>query len=112
MALVRADQRMILIEGIPLLFIRPDDLLQHIHIKLMSAGSIDSINQLLHICPAVFIQCDVDGIRLVAEDQGNKLACFLQFPQGGCMHPLLSFYRFGNLAHRFNPLPVSARTDK
>ena len=70
-ALVRADQRMLLIEGIPLLFIRPDDLLQQVHIKLMSAGSVDSVDQLPHICPAVLIQCDADGTGLVAEDQGK-----------------------------------------
>ena len=71
MALIRSNQSMVLIEGIPLLFIRPDDLLQQVHIKLMSAGSVDSVDQLAHIYPAVLIQCDADGTGLVAEDQGK-----------------------------------------
>ena len=77
MALVHADQRMILVERVTLLFIGPDDLLHQVHIKLMSAGSVDSVDQLPHICPAVLIQCDADGTGLMTADQGIELACFL-----------------------------------
>ena len=63
MALVRPDQGLVLIERIALLTVRPDDLLQGLHVK--GPFLLDAPYQVLHICPAMFIQCDPHRLRLM-----------------------------------------------
>ena len=82
MSLIGTDLCMIFIEGIALLFIGPDNLLQDFHVDRMSAASVDPADQRLYIRPSVRVQRDPDGLRSVAEDQGNEPARFYLFLTG------------------------------
>ena len=77
MPLIGPDQRMVFVEGIPLLLIRPDDLLQQVHVQMITAGSIDAVDQFLYIRPAVFIKRNADGFWLVTENERDEFACVL-----------------------------------
>ena len=68
---------MILIEEVTLLLICSDDFFQDLHIKCMAFRLIDAVNQFPDIRPAMLIQGNPDRFRLMAQDQGNELACIL-----------------------------------
>ena len=75
MALVRTDQGVIFIEGIALFLIRTDDFFQNLQIQRMTARLIDTVNQVPDIRPTMLIESDPNRFRLMAQDQGNELAC-------------------------------------
>ena len=68
---------MILIEGVALLLVSPDDFFQDFHIQCMAFRLIDAVNQFPDIRPAMLIKGNPDRFRLMAQDQGNELACIL-----------------------------------
>ena len=68
MSLVGADLCMILVEGITLLVVGADDLLQYFHREIRS-GFPDARDQVRYIRPTVRIQRDADDLRLVPQDQ-------------------------------------------
>jgi hypothetical protein len=74
MALVGANQGMVSVEGIPLLLVGPDDLFQRFHVDLVAGRAVDPGEQRADICPAVLIEGDPDGIRLMTENEGYEFA--------------------------------------
>ena len=72
MPLIGADLRLVRVEGIALLLIRADDLLQPGHVQ--RPGPADPRQQLVHVRPPVLVQRDPDHLRLVPENQGNEFA--------------------------------------
>jgi hypothetical protein len=71
--LVGAYQSPVFIETVPALFIRPDHILQQLHIH-RPACAADALNQSLHICPAVFVQCDTGCFRLMPQHKTQEYA--------------------------------------
>ena len=86
MPLVGANQSMVFVEGIPLLLIFTNNPFQRFLIKRI--GSVHTGNQIFYICPAMFIQCDSDGFRLMTQNQGYVFACI------PVRHSYISLYRF------------------
>jgi len=72
MALIRPDQGLIFVKGIPLFLVSPDNFLQHIHRNI--PGLIDPGQKFFHISPSMFIQLDPDDLRIVPENQADKFA--------------------------------------
>ena len=80
MPLIGADLRFVRVEGVALLLIRADDLLQPGHVQ--RPGPADPRQQLVHACPPVLVQCDPDHLRPVPQDQGDKFAGTVVFVHG------------------------------
>ena len=74
MALIGPNQRMVSVEGIPLLLVGPDDLFQRFHVDLIAGRTVDPGKQRSDICPAVLIEGDPDGLRLMTENEGYEFA--------------------------------------
>ena len=69
MPLIGADLRFVRVEGVALLLIRADDLLQPRHVQ--RPGPVDPGQQLVHISQAVLIQRDPDCLRYCARGSGK-----------------------------------------
>jgi len=62
---------MILIEGVALLLVSPDNFFEDFHVQCMA----DAINQFPDIRPAMLIKSNPDSFRLMAQNQGNDQLC-------------------------------------
>ena len=90
MALIGPDAGLVRVEGVALLFIGADDLLQQFHRKRMRP--VYTFDQCLRICPAMVIEGDSDDFRLMPQDQGNIFACRFQIT-----HRSSPFFRCGRI---------------
>jgi len=82
MPLIGADLRSVRVEGVPLLVIRADDLLQPGHVQ--RPGPVDPRQQCVHVRPPVLVQRDPDHLRPVPQDQGDEFAGTVVFVHGLC----------------------------
>lgn len=66
MTMIRTDQRLIFVKGIPLFFIRRNDLLKHGHVKVLMLGY--AFDKLVDFCPTVPVKSNSDRVGLVAKN--------------------------------------------
>ena len=74
MPLIGADFAPVFAEAVALLAVRAHDFLQNRKGNAVLSGRIDAVQQLLRVRPAVFIDHNADGLRMVAQNQADEFA--------------------------------------